>query len=136
MKYTNKGDMYKAKQDQRAYIHSLFITKCVYKSYMAVQAAYPIKDIPLFDWEGEVVQPWTRRKSYDRQTKLRKSRRTGLLLSTGMYGAALAADEQEIRDERIWEPNVNVQLENKDLIIRDDKTAVGFNGTIDIKMAI
>ena len=57
----------------------------------------------------------------------------GLLLSTGMYGAALAADEQEIRDERIWEPNVNVQLENKDLIIRDDKTAVGFNGTIDIK---
>jgi hypothetical protein len=53
-----------------------------------------------------------------------------------MYGAALAADEQEIRDERIWEPNVNVQLENKDLIIRDDKTAVGFNGTIDIKMAI
>lgn len=60
----------------------------------------------------------------------------GLLLSTGMYGAALAADEQKIRDERIWEPNVNVQLENKDLIIRDDKTAVGFNGTIDIKMAI
>ena len=57
----------------------------------------------------------------------------GLLLSTGMYGAALAADEQEIRDERIWEPNVNVQLENKDLIIRADKTAVGFNGTIDIK---
>lgn len=57
----------------------------------------------------------------------------GLLLSTGMYGAVWAADRQEILDERIWGADLNVQRENTDLVIKDDKTAVGFDGTIDIK---
>ena len=52
----------------------------------------------------------------------------GLLLSTGMYGAAWAAESGSI-----YKPDLNEYYENEDLEITSDRVALGYNGTVEIK---
>ena len=79
MRYTKKEYVYTADGKRLVCISPFsYHTSYVWKDSMAVSGTRLTKYMELIDREGEAVSSWARRKSYDRQTKLRKSRRAGL----------------------------------------------------------
>lgn len=79
MRYTNKEYVYTADGKRLVCISPFsYHTSYVLKYSMAVSGTRLTKYMELIDREGEAVWPWVRRKSYDKQTKFRKSRRAGL----------------------------------------------------------